>query len=435
MISKARSLPVAGYLAILTAATAQVSPPTISLQDALARARQNGVLVQTASLAAQQAREDTRQARTLRLPTLNALNQGLYTQGNGTDTGVFIANNGVHQYTELAQVHEDVLAVFRSAEIRRALAAEAATRARVELAARGLSATVIQDYYAVIAANQHFANAQLSLRETEQFVDITEKQEKGGEVARSDVIRARLLLQQRQRDLIETQVAIEKTKIALAVILFPSFTTDFVLVDDTGSNDLLPPVEESRAKATATSPDLKVARSLLDAASQEVSIARYGYLPALSVDLNYGIDANRFAVRGGIDDPSRRNLGYSVQVSLNVPVWNWGVTQSRIRQAEYRRAQAQLDLTLAGRALEANLATAVAEARAALQQLDSLQASVDLAAESLRLTLLRYQAGEALTLEVVDAQTVTTQARDAFSSGQVRYKAALANLQILMGTL
>jgi outer membrane protein TolC len=46
---------------------------------------------------------------------------------------------------------------------------------------------------------------------------------------------------------------------------------------------------------------------------------------------------------------------------------------------------------------------------------------------------LRYQAGEALVLEVVDAQTTLTQARNAFNDGQVRYRVALANLQTLTG--
>jgi outer membrane protein TolC len=411
------------------------SPLAITLQDALARARQHAGQVQAASFAVQLAREDTLQAKTLRLPTLNVLNQGLYTEGNGTPEGVFISNNGVHQYTEQAQVHEDVLAIFRRGEIRRAAANEAAARARVDLAARGLNFTVIQNYYAVIGAARRFANGQLSLREAEQFVDVTEKQERGGEAAHSDVIKARLLLQQRQRDLQDAQVAIEKAKIALAILIFPSFNTEFSLADDAGETTPLPPLEESRAKAVAASPDLRVAQSLRDAAGFDVSVARYGYLPGLSVDLNYGIDANRFAFRGGPLEPGRQNLGYSLQVSLNVPLWNWGVTQSRVRQAEFRRSQAQLDLTLAGRALEGNIALVMAEVRAAQQQLESLRSTVELATDSLRLTLLRYQAGEALTLEVVDAQTTLAQARNAYGDGLVRYRTATATLQTLTGTL
>ena len=69
------------------------------------------------------------------------------------------------------------------------------------------------------------------------------------------------------------------------------------------------------------------------------------------------------------------------------------------------------------------------EAQAARAQLDSLRGSPDLAAESLRLTVLRYQAGEATALEVVDAQNTLAQARNAYDDGLARYRVALASLQ------
>jgi outer membrane protein TolC len=59
---------------------------------------------------------------------------------------------------------------------------------------------------------------------------------------------------------------------------------------------------------------------------------------------------------------------------------------------------------------------------------------VDLAAESLRLNELRYQAAEATILELVDAQTTLTQARNAFDDGLARYRLAVTNLQTLTGT-
>jgi outer membrane protein TolC len=76
-----------------------------------------------------------------------------------------------------------------------------------------------------------------------------------------------------------------------------------------------------------------------------------------------------------------------------------------------------------------------AEARGAQQQLDLLRSSTDLATESLRLTRLRYEAGEATALEVVDAQNTVTQARNAYDDGLARYRIALAALESIMGTL
>jgi outer membrane protein TolC len=419
--------------------------PVISLADAIARARQYAGQIQDASYNVQAAHEDTRQARVNRLPTVNAFNQYIYTEGNGTPSGVYVANDGVHIYNEQAQAHEELLNVFRRAEYRRAFAAEAAARAKVDVASRGLSATVVTDYFAILAAQRHFVNVQAGLRESEDFLDITTKQEQAGEAARADVIKARIDLQQRQRDLQDAQVAVEKAKITLAVLIFPTFTTDYSAVDDLDNSaltaaSLIAPLDEARAKATSTNPDVKAAEFSLSAASNDVSVARYGYLPSLAVDLFYGFNANRLtatAVRAdyGGEDVRVQNYGLSGQVTLNVPLWTWGTTGSKIRQAEFKRAQAQLDLSLARRTLDANIATAYAEARAALAQLDSLRSSLDLAVESLRLTRLRYQAGEAVALEVVDAQSTVTTARNAYSDGLVRYRAAVAALDILTGSL
>jgi outer membrane protein TolC len=58
---------------------------------------------------------------------------------------------------------------------------------------------------------------------------------------------------------------------------------------------------------------------------------------------------------------------------------------------------------------------------------------MDLATEGLRLTTLRYQGGEAAIIDLVDAQTNFTQARNAYDDGMVRYRLALSNLQTLTG--
>src|SRR5438094_8947063 len=112
--------------AALSQAPAQ--PPTINLQDALARARQYGAQIQSASLAVLLAKEDRLQARAARLPSVNAFNQFIYTEANGTPSGVFIANDGVHVYNERAVVHQELLSLVRRGEVHASAAAEPAAR-------------------------------------------------------------------------------------------------------------------------------------------------------------------------------------------------------------------------------------------------------------------------------------------------------------------
>jgi outer membrane protein TolC len=419
---------------------AQTPAPTITLADALQRARMYGGQVQSANLAVLQAGEDLFQAQKAHLPTVNAFNQYINTQGNGTPSGTYVANDGVHVYNEQAVVHEEALMLVRHGELNRAMAAEAVARAKVDVAARGLNATVIQNYYAIVSAQRKAANTETSVAEADRFVDITQKQEKAGEAARADVIKAQIPLRQLQRDLQDAQVSVEKAKIALGVLIFPDFSTEFSVADDLEQPAMLPPMAEAQTQATASSPDLRVASASITEAGYDTEVARYGYLPSLGIDLFYGFDANQLTVKANRPDAegrvaSRTNLGYVAQVTLNVPVWNWGATRSKIKQAEQRQTQAQADLKLAQKTLQGNVAGAYAEARGALAQLDSLRESVTLATESLRLTVIRYQAGEATAFEVVDSQNTLTQARNGLNDGLARYRIALATLETLTGTL
>ena len=403
---------------------------TIDLKNALERARNNSPQLQSASLGVEMARQERYLAKSAFYPTLDYFNQYLYTQGNGTPSGIFVPNDGVHVYASHASVHQELFSPSRMAEYRRSIAAEALAAARRDVAVRGIVATVFQDYYGLVTSQRHLANAQRSLEEARRFVEITGKLERGGEAAHSDVVKAQLMLLQRERDVQEARLAIEKATVSLAVLMFPDYRTDFNVVDDLVPVATLPALEQFLALAGETSPDLRAAQEALRQEEFGVSVARSAYLPSLSFDYFFGINANQFATH---DQEGRNLLGSVAQATLNIPVFNWWTTRSKIRQAELKRQQAQLDLTLTQRELISNLRSSYLEAQSALAQLNSLKQSLDLSAESLRLTNLRYEAGEVTVLEVVDAQSTLAQARNTYDDGLSRYRLALANLQTLTG--
>ena len=95
----------------------------------------------------------------------------------------------------------------------------------------------------------------------------------------------------------------------------------------------------------------------------------------MSFDYFYGINANQFAT---YDPEGHRLLGSVAQVQLNVPLWNWGAAQSKLKQAQLRVQAAKSDLTLAQRQLQANVSTFHREAEIARDQVASLRDSLDL---------------------------------------------------------
>src|SRR5271169_6793864 len=111
----------------LAVCTVQAQPPaslSLTFADALERARANGPALLAANYAAQIAHEDTVQAKAALLPTANWFNQFIYTQPNGTPSGVFVPNDGPHVYYNQANVHGDLFAPGKRADYHRAEAAE-----------------------------------------------------------------------------------------------------------------------------------------------------------------------------------------------------------------------------------------------------------------------------------------------------------------------
>src|SRR5215469_8261506 len=408
------------------------APLTLTFQDALARARANSVQFQSALTDQGVAHQDTVQARAALLPSVNYNTTYLYTQGGTqpTQPARFIANNAVHEYLSQGDVHL-LVGYSQFADHSRAGALEAVARAKAEIAARGLVVTVIQNFYGLIAAQRKYATFQEAAAEAERFLRLSQKLESGGEVAHSDVIKAQLQDQDRRRDLREATLAMEKSRLDLAVLIFPDFNENFTVVDD---GQLAPPLmsfEEFTRAAEKKNPELRTASASLQAAGYDLSSARGGYFPTLTLDYFYGIDATHFATyTDGI-----HNLGYAATATLSIPIWNWGATHAKVVQADLKKKQAQRELSLAQRKLLADMRSFYHEAQAAHDELELLKASAELAAESLRLTTLRYQGGEATVLEVVDAQNSLTTARTNYADGDVRYHTALGNLQTLTGTM
>jgi outer membrane protein TolC len=407
------------------------APLQLTFADALERARANAGALLSANYAALIAREDTIQAKAALLPNANWFNQFIYTQPNGgSPSGIFVSNDGPHVYNNQAIVHGDIWAPGKRADYRRAEAAEAVARAKADIAVRGLFVTVAEDYYALVAATRKYANAQQSQREAEQFLDITQKLEQGGEVAHSDVVTADILVEQRRRDTQDALLGEQKARVGLSVLVFPDFRQDFTVVDDLAAAPVLPDLQRIQALSAANNPDLRAAQAGVREQQYEITVNRSALFPTLSFDYFFGINANTYAVhnRDGLNQ-----LGSAAQATLNIPVWTWGATRSKVRQSELRLQQARAELSLAQRQLTANLNSYYAEADVAALQIPSLRRSLDLSAENLRLTLLRYQAGEVTVLEVKDAQTTLTQARNALDDGLVRYRVAIGNLQTLTG--
>lgn len=422
------------------AATPDPQTAVITLDEAIRRAQLNEPVFAAALADKKVAALDRSIARTALLPSAIYHNQVLYTEPNGQPNQagqvgsqpapIFIANNAVREYASQAVINETV-GLQQVAALRSATATAARAEAEFEISRRGLVAAVVALYFGVADTERKAALLDEGLREATDFTELTTKREAAREGAHADVVKAQLQQQQRQRDLADARLLADKTRLELAILLFPDPHTQYVTEPVTAPKPL-PERKEIEVAASNNNPEMKSALASLHESDAAVLSARAAYLPDLALNFNYGIDAPEFAKHGPEDV---RNLGYSMSATIDIPVWDWLSTQKRIKQSNIRRDAVKVALTNTQRHLIATLDEAYAEAAAARAQIDLLEQSSRTAEESLRLTKLRYGSGEGTVLEVVDAQSALISARTAEADGTMRYQNALATLQTLTGML
>jgi outer membrane protein TolC len=446
------------------------APITVTLQDALERARKNDAGYRSAVSDAKNAHEDRLQARNALLPSIEGSVQYLGTQGNGgrISDGRFVTNDGIHVYRAWGVFHQDLSpGIFMGTGLKKAKAAEALAKAKAEIARRGLTVTVSKDYYALVVAQRKYAIAQWAVDQAKQLY---ESLKAGEELPKSDhsvepkseqseknpaksdqqaaakeetkapnpgdVLRAEVAYRKFRGAFDEARLAIEDARLDLAVMLFPTLNENFSVVDDFDSVPALPPFSEVQSTAEKENPDLRVAIETMRQSDLDVRAAKTAFFPTLTVDTDYGIEANCFATRcaraafpeiGPVP-----NVGYFLTTAMTIPVWDWGTLRSKLHQAENKQQTARAQLSQAQRLIVGELYAAYNDAAFARSALEEARHTPDLSAEILRLT----QAGESPEVfQIIEDRNLLVEARLAYIEAQAHYRAALANLQTITGNL
>lgn len=287
--------------------------------------------------------------------------------------------------------------------------------------------TAISDYYTLIMYRNLVDVAQQSVRDYDGHVTNVQAQYNVGLVASSDVLASRTNLADAQTTLITRQNSADVAETDLNIVIGYPVSTSIETADK--EMRYLPyNVTLEQAKAYALLHRATLVKSAMDVKSAEESVkqAKAGYLPTVSLTAgkNYASDDN---YRG------TSNNGWSVGANASLDIWDGGSTRNTIKVRE-----AQLES-----AKEANLAavdgvlhdveSAYLNLRAAEQTISSTKVAVEEGQESFRIASLRYRAGVGSNLDVLDAETSLTMARNNYVQALYNYNIYVATLERAVG--
>ena len=329
-----------------------------------------------------------------------SVSYGWSAQKTGGDTGS--GKSGSHNFSISAPVFNPQL----DASIDSARYTREGTGASYEEALQQAKYDALNGYYTLIMSRNMVDVAQQAVKDYQGHVTNVEAQYNVGLVASSDVLAAKTNLDDSQTSLVKAQNAANLAEANLNQVN----------------------VTLEQAKAYAMLHRSALVKSALDVKSAEEAVksAKAGYLPTVAVKAGRG-----YGDPDGYFGTSTKS--WSVGASATWNLWDGGATQNAIKKANAQLEQAK----------EANLATvdavllAVQKAylnlRAAEQTIQSTQTAVAQGQESFRIATLRYRAGVGTNLDVLDAETKLTTARNNYVEALYNYNISIAALEQLTG--
>ena len=186
-------------------------------------------------------------------------------------------------------------------------------------------------------------------------------------------------------------------------------------------------VDQLVADAVSRNPTLKAQEMQVSAAESSVSAARGGHYPTLSLGGSWGKSARWGDSTGSgtaVPDATTNSIG----LTLNVPIFAGGATQSGVRQALANRDIAQDTFEQQKRAVDRNTRNAYQALVAGISEVEARRLTVVSAQSAYDASQVGLEVGTRTVLDVVQNQKTLFQAQ--LDYAQSRYNFLLARLQL-----
>lgn len=406
-------------LLTLALSLAAVSLPSYGedLLDAYRQARANDPVLAQADATRLAVHENVPQARALLLPQINA---GMSLQQQSVSGGSSLAQLGVnsgHERTRSvsASVDQTILNLSDIANLQAAHSTSDAQEKTYEAAAQELFVRVASAYFTVLNDEEQVAYAKANEEAYRVTYDQAEQQYKVGIAAVTNVYQAKSYYEAAKATTVTYENTLANDRQALSVITGKPVGELKKLRPDLPMDPPSPADPQSWVdSATKNNPTLASAQLSVDAAEHSINAARAGHLPTITASLTRG-KSTSWLENGSYNVAGNGRYGNTIGVTLSVPIFSGGATQSKVRQSIYQRDEAQDSLELTRRQTIQNTLNYYNSVLAGISEVESGKAAVESAQKAVDATKAGFQVGTQIMLDVLTSIQQLTQAQSTYS--------------------
>jgi len=280
-------------------------------------------------------------------------------------------------------------------------------------------------YLQAIADEARIETAQAQVNTSQAIYNQAADQVTAGTSPAIDGLRAKVQLQQRQQQLIQSRndFAIQKLTFARVIGLAPG--QDFELTDKVLYQEFEAlSLEDALRRAYASRSDYQAALADLRAAEFSRKAAFAGHFPSLSLNGDYGAAGSH---------PSDATTVYDVRGVLSIPIFQGGSVHGDVLQADARLTQSRERLANLRAQIDSDVRVALLNLQSSSQLVAVARSNIDLADSALTQSTDRFRAGVTDTVEVVQAQQAVASAHEQYISSLYSYNYAKISLARVMG--
>ncbi|WP_266158189.1 TolC family outer membrane protein [Dyella silvatica] len=180
--------------------------------------------------------------------------------------------------------------------------------------------------------------------------------------------------------------------------------------------------------AIKNNPTILSQQFTVQAAERSISAARAGHLPTLNGTVTRSKTSSWSENGGSSSGTGNGSFGNTFGVTLSIPIFEGGATQSKVRQAIYQRDAAQDTLESNRRQVVYNVLNDYRIVVAGIAQVEAGKAAVDSGKKSVEATRAGFDVGTQTMIDVLNAIQVLTNAQSTYS--QNRHQFVLSQLQL-----
>ena len=180
--------------------------------------------------------------------------------------------------------------------------------------------------------------------------------------------------------------------------------------------------------AEEASPSIAQFRLAYEIAAKDIDRNRAGHYPTLDFGGSFGSNSSPSTLSGGNVGPSFDTRSAGVGLTLTIPLYSGGGTQSRIRQSLSNRDRAGADLENAKRSVAQSVRQNYLGVTNGVAQVKALEAALVSNKSSLDATVLGKEVGVRTNVDVLNAQQQLFQAQRDLQ--QARYSTILSQLRL-----